>query len=127
MKVALTVWENRISPVFDSARMLLIVEIGNAMIVGKRYEPFQPDLPVYRAAKLFELGVTVLICGAVSQLFANMIEAWGIRMIPFVAGEANEILDAYLKQMPVSRIFRMPGCRNRRRNRFKRRMRFQKI
>jgi hypothetical protein len=29
MKMALTVWENRISPVFDAARMLLVVEIDN--------------------------------------------------------------------------------------------------
>jgi predicted Fe-Mo cluster-binding NifX family protein len=127
IKVAFTVWENRISPVFDSARMLLIAEIENAVIVAKHYEPFHFRLPFYRAMKLFDLEVTVLICGAISQLYANIIESYGIGIIPFVAGEANEILDAYLKHMPLSPDFQMPGCRNRRRRRFKRRIWFQKI
>ena len=41
MKVALTAWGDRISPVFDSAHTLLIAEIKNKQIISKHYESFE--------------------------------------------------------------------------------------
>jgi predicted Fe-Mo cluster-binding NifX family protein len=116
MRVALTVWENRISPVFDSARMLLIVDVKNGTLTGKRYVPFDAEFFVYKTTQLKELGLSVLICGAISQYFANRIEAYGIRIIPFVKGEMNQALDAYLKDSLFRSNFLMPGCGTRRRH-----------
>ena len=110
MKVALTVWENRISPLFDCARMLLIVDIADQTETGRYFVPFHCESPFSRAAKLSDLGVQVLICGAVSDLFANMIETYGIRIIPFVAGPVDEVIDAYLTGAIFSSKFQMPGC-----------------
>ncbi len=110
MKVALTVWENRISPLFDCARTLLIVDITDETAACRYFEPFHYESPSSRAAKLSELKVQVLICGAVSDLFANMIEAYGIRMISFVAGAVDEVIDAYLTGAISSSKFQMPGC-----------------
>ncbi|MEA2040299.1 MAG: NifB/NifX family molybdenum-iron cluster-binding protein [Thermodesulfobacteriota bacterium] len=110
MKVALTVWENRISPVFDCAQVLLVVDINERTATGRRFEPFQYESPFSRAAKLSDLEIEVLICGAVSDSFANMIETYGIRIIPFVAGAVDEVLDAYLTGAISSSKFKMPGC-----------------
>ena len=109
MKVALTVWENRISPVFDSTRMLLIVDTGSRGMADKQYVPFDCDSPFSRAAKLDDLGAGVLICGAISSSFADLIEARNIRIIPFIAGEVNEVVEAYLAGTPVIEKFRIPG------------------
>ncbi|MBW2624372.1 MAG: NifB/NifX family molybdenum-iron cluster-binding protein [Deltaproteobacteria bacterium] len=109
MKVALTVWENRISPVFDSTRMLLIVNIENRGVAEKQYVPFDCDSPFSRAAKLDDLGAGVLICGAISNSFANLIEVRNIRIIPFIAGAVDEVIEAYLMGTPISKKFRMPG------------------
>ena len=111
MKVGLTVWENRISPVFDSARMLLVADIGNRKVNGRHFEPFDCKSPFPRAVKLHDLGVRVLICGAVSNLFAKPIEAYGIQIIPFVSGALDEVLDAYLVDGLCDSKFRMPGCK----------------
>ena len=67
MKLALTVWENRISPLFDCARTLLIVEIVEQRTTGKHVESFNYESPFSRATRLSDLGVKVLICGAVSD------------------------------------------------------------
>lgn len=40
MKIALTIWGNRISPVFESAQNLLIVRIENQKVIDKAYETF---------------------------------------------------------------------------------------
>jgi len=48
MKVALTVWENRISPVFDCAQMLFIVDIIERRATGGHFEPFHCETPFSR-------------------------------------------------------------------------------
>jgi predicted Fe-Mo cluster-binding NifX family protein len=117
MKMALTVWEDRISPVFDSAQMLLIAEIENKEVTKRRYEPFVPDLPSRMADRLSELDVAVLICGAISELPANIIEATGIELIPFITGSADKVLDLYARGIKITPAFLMPGCGRKRRKR----------
>ncbi|MBW1766282.1 MAG: NifB/NifX family molybdenum-iron cluster-binding protein [Deltaproteobacteria bacterium] len=112
MKVALAVCENRISPLFDCARMLLIVDIVDRKETSRYFEPFHYESPFSRAAKLSALGIEILICGAVSNLFANMIETYGIRVISFIAGTVDEVLDAYLTNGLCDSKLRMPGCRS---------------
>jgi predicted Fe-Mo cluster-binding NifX family protein len=96
MQVALTVWQGRISPLFDSTRKLLVALIENNRILATHQEPFDCDCPASRAAKLEDLGVSVLICGGISDDFARFIEAQGIQIIPFAAGTVEQVLEAYL-------------------------------
>jgi len=110
MKVAVTVWEDRISPVFDASRHLLIAEIENARVTRRSFVLFNPERPSHLAKTLTELDVPVLICGAVSQVPANMIVAGGITMIPFIAGEVDRVLDVYAKGDSLAPAFVMPGC-----------------
>ena len=110
MKVALPVWENRISPLFDSARMLLVVDLENEMMTSRRYIPFQANHLFHQATRLTEMGVSVLICGAISQDVANLIEAHGIRIIPFVAGDVDRVITAYIEGGLPRAGFHMPGC-----------------
>ena len=111
MKVALTVWEKRISPVFDCAQRLLIVDVVGHRETDRHFEPFQDETPFSRAEKLSHLGVQVLICGAVSDHFASIIESYGIRIISFITGAVDEVLDSYLMDGVCDSKFRMPGCR----------------
>lgn len=119
MKVALTVWANRISPLFDCARMLLIVDIVDGVETSRYFEPFHCKSPFSRPGGLSDLEIEVLICGAVSSIFASMIESHRIRIIPFVAGAVEEVLDAYLRNGLCDSRFRMPGCKPRHYNVFR--------
>ncbi len=110
MKVAITVWEDRISPVFDASRRLLIAEIENARITDRSYVLFDSELPSSLAKTLAKLDVPVLICGAVSQVPANVISAGGITLIPFIAGEVERVLEVYAKGNSLEPTFVMPGC-----------------
>ena len=96
MQVALTVWEGRISPLFDATRMLLVVDVKGNQIAAKRYEPLDCDSALSRVSKLDDLGIKTLICGGISDDFANLIEGNGIKIIPFVSGTVDEVLEAYL-------------------------------
>jgi len=111
MKAAFTIWGNRISPVFDSANTLLIVEINSQQVCSRRYEPFYPDFPSRLAERLADLDIEVLICGAISEVPANVIESAGVKLIPFITGRADEVLDAYARGVTFVNTFIMPGCR----------------
>lgn len=110
LKVAFTVWEDRISPLFDSSRTLLIAEIKGRGVGEKRLERFECDSAFSRAERLTELGVKVLICGGISSFFASLIEAHQIRIIPFAAGAVDEVIEAYVSGNLSCKRFRMPGC-----------------
>jgi predicted Fe-Mo cluster-binding NifX family protein len=110
MKIAIPTWQGRISPVFDSATLLLVVELADGAEVGRSEERLTEVLPPQRVARLKELGVDVLVCGAVSRPLAEMITASGIALVPFISGEADVVLGAYLSNKLPSPQFVMPGC-----------------
>lgn len=112
MKVAVTAWEDRISPVFDASRRLLIAEIENARVTNRSYVFFDPGRPGNLAKTLTMLDVPVLICGAVSQAPATTIVAGGITLIPFITGEVDRVLEVYATGTPLAPTFVMPGCQD---------------
>lgn len=117
MKCALTAWGNRISPVYDAARELLVVSIAQQTIRNRHYEAFQPDRPDRLVERLQALEVQTFICGAITQISASTIQSGGIELIPFIAGSLDEVLEAYARGLPLRRLFPMPGCGGRRHRR----------
>ena len=119
MKIALAVWKNRISPLFDSSRIVLLADIDNGAVADKVYKRLKNEQPSGRAIELVDLGVNVLICGAISRLFACMIESHDIKIIPFVSGDIDHVIESYLLGILNSQNFKMPGCGKRHRKRFR--------
>lgn len=108
--IAVTVWGQRVSPVFDSARTLLIVEIDGGTMGNMSSLAFDPDRPLELLQMLRAQQVMVVICGAVSEEPAAMLEAAGVEVIPFIAGDVNGVLECYCQGQPFGPEFRMPGC-----------------
>lgn len=110
MKVAFTVWENRISPVLDTARTFLIAEIEEGALVSTREERLPggtvQDLLVF----LERIGVETLVCGAVSRRFGTWLTASGLKLIPFISGDVNAVVEAFLEDKLSDPAFAMPGC-----------------
>ena len=111
MKIAITVWEKRISPVFDSSELLLIVEINNHEIIDSQKESFRSNVPFLLVNRLNELNVDILICGAISQMPATIIEQGNIILIPFIGGIVNEVIDYCIKGKSPACKFLLPGCK----------------
>ena len=114
-KAAFSVWDNRIAPVFDVARHMLLVETHGGRIISETRKTIDNDFPLRRALFMADLGIDILICGAISRALAEAIAAYGIRLIPFVTGELGEVKKAWLSGGVNSRRFAMPGCCGRRR------------
>jgi predicted Fe-Mo cluster-binding NifX family protein len=110
MRLAIPTWQGRVSPVFDAAQRLLIVDVADGSEVARSEKDLRAAFPPQRVARLKELGIEVLICGAVSRPLAGMIAASGIVLVPFIGGECDEVLAAYLDGQLPSPRFLMPGC-----------------
>ena len=95
MKIALPVWKNNVSTVLDFATRLLLVELEDGVEIQRCEIDFTEQSILERAVKLRQLGVNVVICGAISKILACMLINSGIDVLPFVTGSTEQILMAY--------------------------------
>lgn len=117
MVVAVTIWGNRISPVFDSSSTLLIVEIEKNRIIKRSRENFSPDFMNHLEKRLKELNVSTIICGAITDAPAQILEEGGFLLVPFISGFADDVIDNIMNEKPITPQFLMPGCRKQKRSR----------
>jgi predicted Fe-Mo cluster-binding NifX family protein len=110
MKIAMPVCENRVSTVFDAADELLLIETGPGDAQKRSRAAWKEETPMGRTTRIRELGVQVLICGALSGAAARMMEAAGIWVIPFVRGTVDEVLGAFFSENLTGKRFFLPGC-----------------
>ena len=117
MRVAIPVWNDRVSPVFDAASRLMLVDVKGGVERARREEALPETFLARRARQLAELGVTVLICGAISRPLVALLEASGITVLAWTAGPVNDVLQAYLAGGLPDARWMMPGCGGRRQRR----------
>ena len=92
MKIAIPIWNGRVSSAFDFAHKLLLVDIEYGREKGRIEIPLLPESNPEKANRLKTLGVEVLICGAISRSLALQVQACGVKVLPYVVGQVNEIL-----------------------------------
>lgn len=114
-KVAVTVWGERLSPVFDVARRVLLLTVHDGAVVDRREVELSAATGEVNLAALSALGVDLLLCGAVSRSVAERAASLGVRLVAFLAGDAEAVIGAHLDGRLPSAAFAMPGCRGRRR------------
>lgn len=109
-RIAVAHWNDRVSPVLDSAGEVMVVDTGNEN--GERsIVRFSCAGMAQRVRRLRELNVDTVICGAVSNPFRRMIEASGIKVRPWVSGTVDSVLEAYLSGSLKDDRYAMPGRR----------------
>ena len=111
MKIAIPVWNNSVSNVFDFAHKLLLVELENGDEINRSEVPIQVNSLPERAVCLKKIGVNVLICGAISRALACMITSFEIEILPFVTGSIDDVLRAYISGKLPQPKFSMPNFR----------------
>ena len=114
---AFACWKDRIAPVFDTAREFHIVEIRSGKIVRESRGNLADNQPFKTALRMVELQVDVLVCGAISGHIQDLIVAYGIRIVPFVSGELQQVIEAWIEGRLEKGDFAMPGCGLQRRRR----------
>jgi len=104
MKVAIPVFNNRVSPTFDFASTIVIATVDNEKVDERKEYSLNNLNVVRRSALLNELGVNVLICGGISCFTHRLLMDNEIEVISLVQGEIEEILTLFIDGKKNSEI-----------------------
>ena len=109
MRIAIAHWQDRISPVFDVSDRLLLIDIEDGRELEREDTTLNCLGPFERAREVYQLGVQVLLCGAVSRPLETALISTGVRVIGFICGDLEHVLNAYINGRLADKCFQMPG------------------
>lgn len=115
MKTAISIWDGRISPLFDVSCEALLLTLESGRVRERRLERVETANAEGKVDRLRELGVSTLVCGAISAPLERELAASGVQVIAFVAGDTEEVIAALLANRLPAPALSMPGCCQRRR------------
>ncbi len=110
MRVGIPWWGGRVSPVLDTAERLLVAEREDGeWVLGREVLLGRSSLPE-RAARIAGLGLDAIICGAISRPLAGLLESSGARVIPWISGTVEDVLNGFARGELGRKRYLMPGC-----------------
>jgi predicted Fe-Mo cluster-binding NifX family protein len=109
-RFAVTTWQGRVAPVFDVCHQLLVVDVVDGDVVATTPHRLDEEDAYQRARRVVELCGATLVCGAISEPLARWIRDQGVRVLGFVAGEVDRIVQACVSGRLPCAEFAMPGC-----------------
>jgi predicted Fe-Mo cluster-binding NifX family protein len=109
IKIAIPVFENRISPRFDFAPGFGLYDIEGERITGSREISCEGWSDGERISQLKGFGVDTLICGGLPCYLQSVLTNSGIKVIPWVAGDVNDALSLFLRGQLNSGMVVCPG------------------
>jgi len=110
MRVALPVFRSRVSPVFDFSTRALIVELDQGKEMRRQEMDVAGMSPRTRIEMLKKAGVDILICAGLSVPLHNMLMMAGVKVVPGIVGEVDDVIRAYQTGDLKQKRFMMPGC-----------------
>ena len=118
MITGISIFRTRLSPLFDNAQKLLLVNHNGPIENFRETIYIGTSHPIEKIKLLKKLNIEVLICGAISRRLLEQIMASGIKVIPRLSGEYEEILHTFKEgKLSGEDRFLMPGCCRRQRRR----------
>jgi len=108
MCLALAAYENRIASLLETANRLVMVDLPSKNFKSpKIINVFDFTLPNL-IQLLHSNHVTILICGAINGCMFRSVESLGIKVIPWITGNIDDVIAAY-KNNTLEKCV-MPGC-----------------
>jgi predicted Fe-Mo cluster-binding NifX family protein len=97
MKIAIPLFNTRISPRFDCATKFLLALFGSDL-VDKQVVQTGTLSSLEKINKLKELNINILICGGIDRASMQLLNSFeGLMIYSWVTGEAEDALNCFLK------------------------------
>ena len=110
-RIALPIFQARISPVLDACRDLIVVDIED----GKEEKRMTVSLAEMsreeRCAAIAGRNIDTIICAGISDRMSCYLENRGIHLVSGVAGNIDRIVAAYRQGRLCEERYLMPGRR----------------
>jgi predicted Fe-Mo cluster-binding NifX family protein len=108
-RVAIPVFESRVSPVLDTCQRMVVVDIEKSVEI-KRQELSLGKMSIHeRIEVMSRWGIGKIICAGVSDVMCRFIAGKNIILISGIAGEIEKIITAYICNRLNDDCYVMPG------------------
>ncbi len=96
-KVAIPRFGETVAPCFEYSATVAIFTIENDQVIAETDFTLQSQRALDRVRLLRDQGVDTLICGGVQDKIQDLMEAQGIRVISWVKGEVENLIEQFLR------------------------------
>lgn len=108
-RIAVPVFESRVSPLLDSCNTLLVVDFDDGHEIDRRRVSLEKMSYKGRLDVFTRLGIQKIICAGVSDLMCKLLASNGIESLNGKVGEVEKIIYAYCCKTLDQPCFCMPG------------------
>jgi predicted Fe-Mo cluster-binding NifX family protein len=91
-KIAVSVFGNRVSSRFDCSENVLLVTLENGAVIQRQEIRWVHVNSLEKVHLLAQEGVSLLICGGLTETYASLLHDVGIHVVSWVRGEVEDVL-----------------------------------
>jgi predicted Fe-Mo cluster-binding NifX family protein len=117
MRVAIPVFQSKISPRFDSTQEFVLLEIEKNKVMKREDLPTKGWPLSAKLKQIVDLSVDTLICGGIDLESMKQLNFSGIKVYSWITGEVDDVVACYLSRGLESGI--ILGARGRRKGRWR--------
>ena len=108
-RVAIPVFESRVSPVLDSCHRMVVVDIEKGREMSRQELNLEKMSIHERIEVMARWGIRKIICAGVSDIMCRFLAGKNIALVSGIAGELEKIINAYICNRLDDACFIMPG------------------
>jgi len=109
IKIATAIFKSRVSPRFDCAPEMLIIEKNNSDISERRKINTEGLTALERIKQLNKWDINVLICGGIDEQSMQLIGANNIKIYSWITGEYEDAVSSFMTGKLASGNMMGPG------------------
>ena len=111
-RVAIPVFESRVSPVLDSCHRMVVVDIEKGCEIHRQELTLEKMSITERIDVMARWGIRKIICAGVSDVMCRFLAGRNIALVSGIAGELEKVINAYICNRLDNACFVMPGKRD---------------
>lgn len=96
MKIAIPVFQNKISPRFDNAQNFIFLDIEDDSIVDREELVTRGWIPSQTIKELIRRGVEGMICGGIDRASKQCLRHKGVLIYSWVTGEVADAVASFI-------------------------------
>ena len=116
MRVAIPIFQSKISPRFDSTQEFVLLEIEKSKVTKREDIPTRGWSLSAKLKQMVDLGVDTLICGGIDLESMQQLSFSGIKVYSWITGEVEDVVTCFLNRGLESGV--ILGARGRRKGRW---------
>jgi len=96
MKIAIPVFDTKISPRFDSSQEFILLEVEQSRVIERKQLNTKGWPLAAKVKQLVESGVDTLICGGIDRASMQHLSFNGLKVYSWVTGEVEDAITCFL-------------------------------